>query len=128
MTDDPENSNGSKLVARTAQRTTEMLSKWAVPSLLVVVMGMGKLGYDGLVNESILARGELKKIRDEQASFSTRIAVQDAAVNRNSAWIDRTDATMQQLRLDMAAIRQALTKERKQPEGGSGPIPMLWHF
>lgn len=130
MTDDP--ANGSKLVARTSQRTLETLSKWAVPSLLIVVMAMGKIGYDGLTAEAAMVRTELRRMFDELAVRTTQIAILEANVEHNQKWYERTEARQEKVVKDLSEIRLILARQERsanpKPEGGSGPIPMLWHF
>ena len=102
----------SKLIAAAAQRTTETLSKWAVPGLLAVAITLGKLAYDGLigglVREAERTRAELRKLQDDSIAGSFRLEMIAATTDRNSKWIDRSEETQRKLLVEMAAIRAVL--------------------
>jgi chromosome segregation ATPase len=147
------------LIRYLSLRTVSTISRWAVPTMLVCITGLLKMGYDGFVGEFQKLRTELsiavqtindarkadlsgidsrlneqasshRQIRDEQMARTSRIAALEETVKRNTAWIDRADATMTDLRVDVAAIRASLEVSRKKhaPPVDLGRIPMLWHF
>ena len=147
------------LIRDVSQRTLSTISRWAVPTMLLCITGLLKMGYDGFVGEFQKLRTELsiavqtindarkadissidarlneqaasyRQVRDEQMARTSRIAALEETVKRNTAWIDRADATMTDLRVDVAAIRSALEFGRKKPAPpvDLGRIPMLWHF
>ena len=141
MPDEPE--NGSKLVARTAQRTQELLSKWAVPSLLVVVIGMGKLGYDGMLaankkttEDTLEAIAKLRTdvglLQDTQAVRNTQITLLERSDMDNREWRKRVEDRQERTVQELTAIRLLIARQQQnsvRPEDGSGSIPpMLWHF
>ena len=102
----------SKLIAAAAQRTTETLSKWAVPGLLAVAITLGKLAYDGLIGglmtEAERTRVELRNLREDGVDRDLKLGQISAVTERNAKWIDRSDETQRKLLAEMAAIRAVL--------------------